>query len=105
MVRALFILPLVSILLASAVLAVQGDIVWPRAKVPGGTTPAVFSHWVHRIRFKCYVCHDAIFKMQKGANKITMNQIMTGKYCGQCHNGRIAFNVTFDSCSRCHIQR
>ena len=104
-VRAFLILSLVSLLLVSAAWAVEGDIVWPRANVQGGTPPAVFSHWVHRIRFKCYVCHDAIFEMQTGANKITMSEIMAGKYCGQCHDGRIAFNVSFDTCSRCHIQK
>jgi c(7)-type cytochrome triheme protein len=81
--------------------AVDGDIVFKRqAEQP--TPPATFPHWLHRIQFKCYVCHEAIFQMKAGANPITMDAISGGKYCGTCHNGRVAFQVTFDTCPRCH---
>lgn len=83
-----------------------GDIVFSR-KTAGADEipPAVFPHWVHRINFKCYVCHDAIFQMKAGANgPITMDAIQEGKFCGVCHNGKIAFPVGFDTCDRCHHQ-
>lgn len=83
--------------------AVEGDIVFQRKG--GGERelpPAVFPHWVHRIRFKCYVCHDAIFKMKAGANRVTMDAIQEGKFCGVCHDGKTAFSVSFETCSRCH---
>jgi c(7)-type cytochrome triheme protein len=83
--------------------AVEGDIVFQRK--PGTeqpTPPATFPHWFHRLHFKCYVCHDAIFQMKAGANPITMDAISEGKYCGTCHNGKIAFQVGFNTCPRCH---
>ena len=82
---------------------VDGDIVFKRqAGEDKETPPALFPHWVHRIRFKCYVCHDAIFQMKAGANPVTMDAIMDGKSCGICHDGKTAFAVDFDTCSRCH---
>lgn len=105
MFKALFLAFLITVTLVPLALSVEGDIVWPRKTEQGGVAPAVFSHWLHRVRFKCYACHDAIFQMEKGANKISMSEIMAGKYCGQCHDGRTAFNVAFDTCNRCHVQK
>lgn len=93
------------VLLAGPVRAVEGDIVFQRKG--GGEKeipPAQFPHWVHRIRFKCYVCHDAIFQMKAGADPITMDAIFDGKFCGACHDGKTAFEVGFDTCPRCHRQ-
>lgn len=83
--------------------AVEGDVVFKRADEVGGTPPALFAHWSHRIRFKCYVCHSAIFEMKAGANTITMDAIQEGKFCGTCHNGKIAWGVSFETCNRCHV--
>ena len=90
-------------LLASASPAVEGDIVFTRKGGEGGTPPAVFPHWFHRIRYKCYACHDGIFKMKKGANDVTMDAISAGRFCGACHDGKTAWNVSFETCNRCHI--
>ncbi len=60
----------------------------------------VFPHWFHRIRYKCKVCHEKIFVMRKGANNITMADIMEGKACGVCHNGQIAWEPL--ECKKCH---
>jgi c(7)-type cytochrome triheme protein len=82
-----------------------GDIVFATARREAGTLdipPAFFPHFVHRMQFKCYVCHDAIFVMKAGANPITMEAIQEGKFCGACHNGKRAFQATFDTCPRCH---
>lgn len=82
-----------------------GNIVFQR-KATGADEipPAMFPHWVHRMNFKCYVCHDAIFQMKAGADAITMDAVREGKFCGVCHNGKIAFPVGFDTCDRCHHQ-
>jgi len=82
-----------------------GDIVFTR-KAPGADDipPAVFPHGVHRMRFKCYTCHDAIFPLKAGASPVTMDAIREGKFCGACHGGNIAFPVGFDTCDRCHHQ-
>lgn len=65
--------------------------------------PAQFPHWVHRIRFKCKVCHLAIFEPRAGANEITMEKISRGEACGVCHNGLTAFAAGFGECQRCHV--
>ena len=83
-------------------LSAPGDIVFEREAAGASVPPAVFSHWVHRIRYRCYVCHDALFKMERGANEITMKTINEGKACGTCHNGRSAFSSSFQTCNRCH---
>ncbi len=85
--------------------AVEGDIVFKREGGAGGVAPTVFPHWVHRIRYKCYACHPSIFEMKAGATKVSMDSIQDGKTCGVCHNGKIAWGVTFDSCSRCHVEK
>ncbi len=64
--------------------------------------PAVFQHWVHQIRYRCYVCHEGIFVSKKGANEITKEAMRKGENCGVCHNGRIAFEVGLQTCARCH---
>lgn len=85
--------------------AEMGDIVFTRKS--GGTDeypPATFPHFLHRMQFKCHVCHDAVFKMKAGANEVTMDAIQEGKYCGVCHNDKTAFGATFEACERCHRQ-
>lgn len=100
---AAFVLALVlAALPPTAVLAVEGDIVFSRKAGEGGTPPATFPHWVHRIRYKCYACHPDLFAMKAGANAMSMDAIQEGKFCGACHNGKIAWAVGFDTCNRCH---
>ncbi|OGP14762.1 MAG: hypothetical protein A2054_06920 [Deltaproteobacteria bacterium GWA2_55_10] len=65
-----------------------------------GVDPVVFPHWFHRIRFKCKVCHEDIFILKKGANDINMAAIMSGEFCGKCHNGLVAWEPLY--CDRCH---
>ena len=85
-------------------LSAPGDIVFERDAAGASVPPAVFSHWVHRIRYRCYVCHDALFKMERGANEITMKKINEGRGCGACHNGESAFPTNFQTCIRCHFE-
>ncbi len=96
-------LALALLLCAAAARAEYGDITFTR-KEPGteGVPVAVFPHYVHRMQFKCHVCHDDIVVMKAGANPITMEAIQSGKFCGACHNGKTAFQATFETCPRCH---
>lgn len=80
--------------------AEYGDITLNREASKAGMPPVVFPHWFHRIRFKCKVCHPAIFKMRAGSNEINMLKIIQGQFCGKCHNGRIAWPPLY--CDRCH---
>lgn len=70
--------------------------------VSQGVAPVVYPHWIHRLFFECKVCHNDIVIMKRGENKITKEGILQGKWCGACHNGKIAFAVE-DQCERCHI--
>jgi c(7)-type cytochrome triheme protein len=65
-----------------------------------GSMPVVrFPHRVHTLWLDCSNCHDHLFKMQRGATKISMFNILQGEQCGLCH-GAVAFPLT--ECSRCH---
>jgi len=80
-----------------------GDVVLDRYKetmAEVGLAPVVFPHWTHRIQFKCKACHESIFPMKKGASDITMSAIIDGEFCGNCHNGIIAWDPLY--CDRCH---
>jgi len=79
-----------------------GDIEYSRPGGPQNISLAYFPHWVHRIKYKCYACHDALFPMSRGPNP-TMAAMAQGKSCGACHNGKVAFGA--DMCQRCHIHQ
>ena len=73
-----------------------GDVVLNRRSEKAGMAPVVFPHWFHRVRFRCKVCHSELgFEMRAGANDVTMNEIVQGKFCGRCHNGEIAWSDPF----------
>ncbi|MDH5300811.1 MAG: hypothetical protein OEW58_05545 [Gammaproteobacteria bacterium] len=58
-----------------------------------------FPHLAHTRWLDCSNCHPAIFVPQKGANKINMDAILSGEYCGRCHD-KVAFALW--TCERCH---
>jgi c(7)-type cytochrome triheme protein len=81
--------------------AEYGDVLLNRHSDRGGVRPVVFSHWFHRIRFRCKVCHHELgFEMRAGANDVRMSDIIEGKFCGMCHNGDIAWGA--ERCDLCH---
>jgi c(7)-type cytochrome triheme protein len=59
-----------------------------------------FPHNSHTEWLACSNCHDSLFVPKAGANKITMEKIFRGQFCGACHD-RVAF-ITHSSCERCH---
>ena len=88
---------------APASFSEYGDVVMDRYKdtmAEVGLPPVVFPHWTHRMQFKCKACHEGIFPMQGGASDITMSAIIDGQFCGECHNGKIAWDPLY--CDRCH---
>lgn len=66
--------------------------------------PAVtFSHWSHRMKYTCRVCHFELeFEMRVNATEITEAENRGGKYCGACHDGKTAFGHTAENCGKCH---
>lgn len=82
--------------------AEYGDIVLNERSGQAGQRPVIFPHWVHRSAFTCRVCHTELgFKMQAGGNNISMGDVYYGRYCGECHNGEVAFGIEAN-CGRCH---
>lgn len=73
--------------------------------MPKDSLPVFFSHEKHVAdkSIKCSVCHYQLFQMEIGSYKMEMSKINKGEFCGHCHNGVKAFNVTSEkNCSRCH---
>jgi len=64
--------------------------------------PAIFQHWNHRIRYRCDVCHDSLFTMQQDEQPVTHESMKEDRFCGACHDGRVAFDAGFENCHRCH---
>lgn len=62
--------------------------------------PAFFSHKAHNTKNKCNDCHPTIFAEKIGTANITMKKNMSGEYCGKCHTGEKAFDLS--NCDRCH---
>jgi c(7)-type cytochrome triheme protein len=74
-----------------------GDIEYVNADAGNVTFP----HEVHIGMFGCDECHPVLFKPEKGADKMTMEAMDKGEFCGACHDGSTAFNVAED-CESCH---
>ena len=84
--------------------AEYADVVINKRAEKEGMRPVIFPHWFHRMRFRCKVCHSELgFKMRAGANEITMADILDGRFCGMCHNDRIAWGPV--NCDLCHSGR
>lgn len=102
----LFLLTLLFLAMLTPVVAsAPGDLIIPRKGEDLDTkfTPeSIFPHWIHRVQYRCDACHDSLFKMELGATDITMDMMDKNESCGVCHNGDVAFSITFQSCNRCH---
>jgi len=70
-------------------------------QVKGSTPDVLFPHKAHTMWLDCSNCHPKVFVPKKGANSMSMAQIILGKGCGMCH-GKVAFPVS--ECRRCHSQ-
>ena len=81
--------------------AEYGDVILNTRAEKNGQRPVVFPHWFHRIRFQCKVCHSELgFVMRATENDVLMSDIINGKFCGKCHNGKVAWGP--DRCDLCH---
>lgn len=79
-----------------------GNVLIDRISTRNGVKPVTFSHWLHRRKFTCRVCHtDLEFNMKVNTTEITESGNRSGRYCGACHNGRIAFRAN-GNCEKCH---
>lgn len=65
--------------------------------------PVFFSHWSHRAKYTCRVCHwELDFAFKAGETPISEADNRNGLFCGKCHDGKIAFGHTEEHCQRCH---
>lgn len=79
-----------------------GNILINRASSSNGVKPVAFSHWQHRLKYTCRVCHSELgFNMKVNTTDITEIANRKGKYCGACHNGKISFRHN-GNCDKCH---
>jgi c(7)-type cytochrome triheme protein len=71
----------------------------PRAARPM-PAPALFSHRTHAT-FGCQACHPTTFP--QAAAGFSHREMSEGRFCGGCHDGRLAFAVAGAACTRCHV--
>ncbi len=80
-----------------------GNILINRVSESTGMKPVSFSHWMHRVKYTCKVCHSELgFQLKVNTTLITEQENTKGKYCGACHNGDIAFGHSEENCHKCH---
>jgi c(7)-type cytochrome triheme protein len=88
-----------------------GDIVFEVKKNRQNLQHVLFSHDLHiESGHKCTDCHnDKVFKRERklGVNSFTMDDVMKGKACGACHDGKTVVKGTTvygprNNCQRCH---
>lgn len=82
-----------------------GNILINRTSEKNGVKPVTFSHWSHRRKDTCRVCHFELeFSMKVNTTEITEAANKAGRYCGagSCHDGKTAFGHDQPNCGKCH---
>lgn len=83
--------------------AQYGNVLISRLTASSTHPPVAFSHWVHRRRYTCRVCHfELSFAMKTNTSDISEAKNRKGEYCGACHNNTIAFGINEGTCRKCH---
>ncbi|MBC8414546.1 MAG: hypothetical protein ISR96_11420 [Nitrospira sp.] len=117
-IKLLLIAAMVTLITSGIVLA-SGNLYWDLPKQPSveeygnilinRTSSAskikavTFSHWLHRTRHTCRVCHTELkFELALNKTVITEKDNMEGRFCGACHNDNIAFGHSEENCDKCH---
>lgn len=78
-----------------------GNILINRTSAANQVKPVFFSHWSHRMKYACRVCHlELEFEFAVNSTPITEEDNLSGLYCGACHNGTEAFAHTKDNCDK-----
>ena len=80
-----------------------GNLLIDRTSTKNKVKPVTFSHWSHRRKYTCQVCHSELdFAFKVNVTPITEAENQAGKYCGACHDGKIAFGHDKANCEKCH---
>ena len=76
-----------------------------RTSEQNGVKPVTFSHWIHRQKHTCRVCHFELeFNMKANTTEITEKTNKAGLHCGAsgCHDGKTVFGHDQPHCDKCH---
>ncbi len=80
-----------------------GNILINRTSEKNGVKPVTFSHWLHRRKYTCRVCHFELdFFLKVNTTEITEEGNQAGRFCGSCHDGKELFGHTKQHCDKCH---
>lgn len=83
-----------------------GNILINRLSEKNAVKPVSFSHWLHRRKYTCRVCHFELeFNMKSNTTEITEAANRKGQFCGNsgCHDGIKSFGHTdVADCNKCH---
>jgi len=82
-----------------------GNLLINRTSEANSIKSATFSHWLHRRKFTCRVCHFELeFNMQRNTTEITEAANRSGQFCGSsgCHDGKASFGHDVANCDKCH---
>jgi c(7)-type cytochrome triheme protein len=81
-----------------------GNLLINRVSTANGVQPVSFSHWLHRQKYTCRVCHFELqFNFEANSTEITEAANRAGMFCGACHNGKELFgHEKPEDCQRCH---
>lgn len=94
------------LLVPSAVWSIPDGLV---LNFPGGSAgPVTFDGTLHSKKgFSCDVCHTSgLFQTKKGGDKMGMELMKSGKFCGHCHDGKKAFSMGDKAkCKLCHRKK
>ena len=88
--------------------AEYGNLLINRLSGRNGEEPVTFSHWSHRRKYTCRVCHFELeFNMKVNTTEITEAANKAGRYCGACHDGKehdgkVVFGHDKPNCDKCH---
>lgn len=85
--------------------AQYGNLLIDRTSTQNHVKPVVFSHWLHRRKFSCRICHTELeFNLKTNTTEITEKANQSGKFCGSsgCHDGQKAFSHQSPNCEKCH---
>ncbi|MBI4690754.1 MAG: hypothetical protein HY754_10905 [Nitrospirae bacterium] len=82
-----------------------GNVLINRTSEKNNVKPVTFSHWIHRRKHTCRVCHFELeFNMKVNTTEISEAANKSGKYCGSpgCHDGKVSFGHNEGNCEKCH---
>ena len=87
-----------------------GDVRMDRVSTKNRMAPVIFSHWVHRSKYTCRVCHYELeFAMRAKETEVICNRgEINTMHCTNCHDGKTSFapkDAKGNNCSRCHTKK